>query len=311
MFLKPTANPTPRRTPSPRVVLPAPPGSRIGSRGSASGSGTGIAAARRITSATGSDPVSTWPVGSVSPVSIAFSSRSSIGSMPERLGQPVHLRLGREAGLHRAEPAHRAARRVVGVDGGPLDQGVVDAVRADRERRGVRDHRRRARGVRAAVDQDPHVDADEASVARRAMLRPDLGRVPVDVADERLLAVVDDLHRPVGVERQHRGVDLDREILATAERTADPARGAPAPARARARGTGPSGRGRRGATASRRRCRCRPRRREPRCPTRGRGTPDPGCRARRRPRPSRRPATSGSPCRITIVRTTFGRGSSR
>ena len=82
MFLNPTAKPTPRRTPSPRVVFPAPPGRRIGSRGSASASGTGIAAAARITSATGIEPSSTCPVGSVSPGSIAFSSRSSIGSMP-------------------------------------------------------------------------------------------------------------------------------------------------------------------------------------------------------------------------------------
>src|SRR5206468_11892640 len=56
-FLNPTAKPTPRRTPSPRVVLPAPPGSRIASRGSSSGSGSVIAAQRLITSATGSEPV--------------------------------------------------------------------------------------------------------------------------------------------------------------------------------------------------------------------------------------------------------------
>ena len=42
MFLKPTAKPTPRRTPSPRVVFPAPPGRRIASRGSSSGSGSGM-----------------------------------------------------------------------------------------------------------------------------------------------------------------------------------------------------------------------------------------------------------------------------
>ena len=140
---------------------------------------------------------------------------------PERLGEAVHLRLGGEAHLHGAEAAHRAARRIVGVDRRALDQGVVDAVRAEREGRCVRDHGGRARGVGTAVDQDPHVDADDASVAGRAMLGPDLGGVPVDVAGERLLAVVDDLHRPVGVERQHRGVDLDREVLATAERAAD------------------------------------------------------------------------------------------
>ena len=75
----------------------------------------------------------------------------------ERLGQHVHLRLGREAHLHGAEAAHRAARRIVRVDRRALDQGVVDAVRADREGRGVRDHRGRARGIGATVDQDPHV----------------------------------------------------------------------------------------------------------------------------------------------------------
>jgi len=48
MFLKPTAKPTPRRTPSPCVVLPAPPGSRIGSRGSSSSAGGSSAAAARV-----------------------------------------------------------------------------------------------------------------------------------------------------------------------------------------------------------------------------------------------------------------------
>ncbi len=35
-----------------------------------------------MTSAIGSEPVSTWPVGRVSPGSSTFSSRSSIGSIP-------------------------------------------------------------------------------------------------------------------------------------------------------------------------------------------------------------------------------------
>ena len=81
MFLKPTAKPTPRLTPSPLVVLPEPPGRRKGSRGSFSGSGSGSSAARRITSATGSDPVICWPVGSVLPGPRALSRRSSTGSM--------------------------------------------------------------------------------------------------------------------------------------------------------------------------------------------------------------------------------------
>ena len=45
----------------------------------------------------------------------------------------------------------------------------------------------------------------------------------MDVADERLLARVDDLHRPLGVEREHRAVDLHREVLAPAEGAADAA----------------------------------------------------------------------------------------
>ena len=62
--------------------------------------------------------------------------------------------------------------------------------------------------------------ADEPAVARRAVLGPDPRRVPVHVADERLLAVVDHLHGPVRVQREQRGVDLHREVLAAAERAA-------------------------------------------------------------------------------------------
>ena len=48
-----------------------------------------------------------------------------------------------------------------------------------------------------------------------------LDGMAVDVAGERLLAVVDDLHRPVRVQREQRGVDLHRDVLAAAERAAD------------------------------------------------------------------------------------------
>ncbi len=48
----------------------------------------------------------------------------------QRGGELVHLRLVREAGLHGAEPAHRAARRVVGVDDVGVDPRVRHLVRA-------------------------------------------------------------------------------------------------------------------------------------------------------------------------------------
>ena len=142
------------------------------------------------------------------------------GVDPELLGEQVHLRLAREAGLHSAEAAHRAARRVVRVDRRRLDQRVVDPVGPERERGGVRRDRGRARRVRAAVEQDPHPDARQAALARGAVLAPDPRRMSVDVAGERLGAVVDHLHGPVGVEREQRPVDLHREVLASAERAA-------------------------------------------------------------------------------------------
>ena len=293
MFLNPTAKPTPRRTPSPRVVLPAPPGSPIASLGSGSGSGIGSSAARRITSATGSEPVD--PLARREHV--ARRERVPQPQLdrvePERVRELVHLRLGGEARLHGAEAAHRAARRVVRVDARRLEQRVRDRVRTARERRRVRRHRGRRGRVRAAVEQDPHAHADELPVAVRAVLGPDLRRVPVHVADERLLAVVDHLHRPARVQREQRAVDLHREVLAPAERAADAGEVDAHAARARGRGTARPGRGRRAATASRRRCRRRPRRRAPRGRTPGRGTPGPGSRARRRRRRTRRRSRPG------------------
>ena len=70
-------------------------------------------------------------------------------------------------------------------------------------------------------EQDLYADADELSLARRPVLRPDLGWMAVDMPDEGFLTAVDDLHRTVRVQGEHRPVDLHREILAPAERAAD------------------------------------------------------------------------------------------
>ena len=45
--------------------------------------------------------------------------------------------------------------------------------------------------------------------------------MPVDVPEERLLAPVDHLHRPAGVQREQARVGLHRDVLAPAERAAD------------------------------------------------------------------------------------------
>src|SRR6266576_947525 len=85
-------------------------------------------------------------------------------------GQLVHLRLVREAALHGAETAHCAARRIVRVDAGALDERVLDRIRAAGKGRRVRGHGCGARGIGAPVEQDPRADVDELAVAVRPVL---------------------------------------------------------------------------------------------------------------------------------------------
>ena len=61
--------------------------------------------------------------------------------MPDRRGQPVHLRLVGDRDLDRAEAPHRAVGRVVRVRAGRVDQGVGDHVGAAADGRRVEDHR--------------------------------------------------------------------------------------------------------------------------------------------------------------------------
>src|SRR4029079_7020243 len=75
-------------------------------------------------------------------------------------------------------------------------------------------HRGRARRVGAAVEEDPYPHAGDPALARRPVLAPHAGRVPVHVARERLLAVVAHLHGATRVQREERAVDLHREVLA-------------------------------------------------------------------------------------------------
>lgn len=138
-----------------------------------------------------------------------------------RVGELVHLGLVGEARLYRAEAAHRAAGRVVGVEGDAVDVDVVDDVWARAQRGRVADDRRGGGGVRAAVQDDPGLEVGELAVLRGAVLVGELGRVAVDVAEEGLETVVDDLDGFAGAKGQQAGVDLHRQVLTTAERAAD------------------------------------------------------------------------------------------
>ncbi len=145
----------------------------------------------------------------------------------QRGGEFVHLGLIRESRLYRAKPAHRAARRVVGVEAPALDVHVRHGVGAGAEGGAVADHHRRLRGVGAAVEVLPRLDVDEFPVASRAVLVVHLGRMPMHVAVERLLAVVNHLHWFAQVQREHAHVDLDGQVLPAAERAADAGHGHP------------------------------------------------------------------------------------
>src|SRR2546427_5403433 len=107
----------------------------------------------------------------------------------QRGGQFVHLRLMRVAVLDRAETAHRATRRVVGVGDDAVDRGVGTHVRPDREARRVGDDRGRARRVRAAVEDDARPDIDQLAVA--------IGDVLVGQTNWRTMLVPDIRNRPV------------------------------------------------------------------------------------------------------------------
>ncbi len=133
----------------------------------------------------------------------------------------VHLGLVREAGLDGAEAAHRAAGRVVRVEGDRLDVDVVDDVRAHREGGRVADDGRGRGSVGAAVEHDPALHVRDLAVLGGAVLVPELRRVAVHVAEEGLEPVVDHLDRLVRAQREQAGVDLHRDVLAAAEGTAD------------------------------------------------------------------------------------------
>ncbi len=140
---------------------------------------------------------------------------------PQRLGEPVHLRLMPEARLHRAEAPHGAARRVVRPGDVRLDEHVAAPVGPDGEVRGVGHHRGARRGVGAAVEHHAGTDSDQVPVGCRLVAVPHPRRVTVHVADEALLPVVDHLHRATGGQGEQAQVDLQRDVLPRPEGAPD------------------------------------------------------------------------------------------
>src|SRR5207247_10751392 len=73
----------------------------------------------------------------------------------------------------------------------------------------------------AAVEDDRRADIDERAIALRAVLVPEPSGVAVHVTVERLLAPVDHAHRLPRRKGEEAEMDLQRHVLASAERAAD------------------------------------------------------------------------------------------
>ena len=247
MFLNPSAKPAPRRTPSPRVVLPAPPGSRSGSRGSSSGAGRVSAAARRITSgsaATRDDLAGRKEVArlerveephSTGSISSSAASRSICASRREaRLDRPGP-RIAPQGGLFVRPRSTRA--RVVDAIWAVANEAAFDATAVELEAyappssriRSARtsDARRASRGARSA-----YARGDDGR-ARRTTPRARRRSAPRGSCGARAT-------RRGSASRDPRGRRRRRPRR----------RGGCAPARAGGRGRARPGRGPRAATAS-------------------------------------------------------------
>ena len=140
--------------------------------------------------------------------------------MPDLLGEHVQDALHREVGLVRAEAAHGARRRVVGVDRGGLDVHVGHAERAAGMTRGALEDLAADAGVGAVVAGDPRPDRDEVAlrVAAGGVVEPH--RVALDVEPQALAPGELEQHRAAGRDGEQRGLALDAEVLLAAERAA-------------------------------------------------------------------------------------------
>src|SRR5207245_1137420 len=101
-----------------------------------------------------------------------------------------------------------------------VDDRVGDAVGAGRERARVRDDSGARRRVRAAVEDDRRADEDELALLRRAVHVEEPRGMTMHVTEERLLAPVRHPHGAPRLEREQARMDLDRGVLAGAERAA-------------------------------------------------------------------------------------------
>ena len=138
----------------------------------------------------------------------------------DALGQPIEQAFDGEGRLIGAEAAHRAAGRVVRVDGERFHVDRRHAVRAGAMAAGPLQHFRADRGVRALVADDAGLHGRDAAFGIAADLVLQLDRVPLRMNVEAFEPRERELDRPAD-EPGHEGrLGLDRHVLLAAERAA-------------------------------------------------------------------------------------------
>ena len=123
------------------------------------------------------------------------------GVEPTRRREAIHLALVGEACLHHTEPAHRAARQVVGTHRIAVDHGIGTLVWALRMGYGVDEHCRRRGCVRPTVEKEACFDLHDAAIVGGVVSHPDTRRVAVHMPEETLFTAVGDAHRAPCAER--------------------------------------------------------------------------------------------------------------
>ena len=135
-------------------------------------------------------------------------------------GEAIEQAFDRERRLVRAEAAHRAAGRVVRVDGERFHVDRRHAIRARAVAAGALEHFRADRSVRALVADDAGLHGGDAAFGIAADLVLELDRVPLRMDVEAFGPRERELDRPAGEPGHERRLGLDRHVLFAAERAA-------------------------------------------------------------------------------------------
>jgi hypothetical protein len=138
----------------------------------------------------------------------------------DALGQPVQKSFDRKRGLIRAKPAHRAAGRVIRVDGKRFHVDRRYAIRPRAMTAGPLQHLRTDRGIRALVADDAGLHRGNAAIRVTSNFVIELNRVPLGMNVKTFGPREREFHRPPRQPGHERRLRLDRHVFLAAERPA-------------------------------------------------------------------------------------------